>query len=71
MTLGKEDLILFESRSKPNLILALDHMDYAGRPSYVQFELTVKKTLKARIKYWLLCKLLPFRIVRWDDNLQE
>jgi hypothetical protein len=26
----------------------------------------VKKTIKMRIKYWLLCKILPFRIVRWE-----
>jgi len=49
----------------PNFVLAFDDMGYEN-PFGIQFEFTVKKTPKARIKYWLFCKFFPFKIKRWD-----
>ena len=43
----------------PNFALAFEDGD-------IQFEFTVKKTLRARVKYWLFCKFFPFKVERWD-----
>ena len=55
----------FKQPQQPNFVIAFDDMSY-DNPFYVQFEFTVKKTLKAKIKYWLFCKFFPFKIKRWD-----
>ena len=49
----------------PNFVLAFDDMGH-DNPFSLQFEFTVKKTILARIKYWLFCKFFPFRIGRCD-----
>ena len=55
----------FKHPQQPNFVLAFDDMGY-DNPFNIQFEFTVKKTLIARIKYWLFCKFFPFKIRRWD-----
>jgi len=49
----------------PNFVLVFDDMGY-DNPFGIQFEFTVKKTMLARVKYWLFCKFFPFKIKRWD-----
>jgi len=59
------DRFTFYSPPEPNFSLVFDDMGY-DNPFKIQFEFTVKKTLKARIKYWLFCKFFPFKIKRWN-----
>ena len=56
---AKDDYLISKQPQKPNFALAFDGTE-------IQLEFTVKKTLKAKIKYWLFCKFFPFRIIRWD-----
>ena len=30
------------------------------------FHFNVKKTTTNRLKFWLMCKLLPFKVTRWE-----
>ena len=57
-------LRLYQS-SIPNFFLRFDDMGYEN-PFYVEFQFTVKKTILARLKYWLFCKFFPFKIIRWE-----
>lgn len=53
------------SPRKPNFVLKFDDMGY-DNPFIFQFEFTVKKTVMARIKYWLFCRVFPFKVIKWD-----
>lgn len=57
--------LTFLTLSKPNFILAFDDMGYKN-PVILSFEFTVKKTIVAKMKYWLFCKFFPFKIKKWD-----
>ena len=37
---------------------------------HLQIDLIEKKTLRNRFKWWLLCRLLPFRIKEWKEDPQ-
>lgn len=50
---------------KSNFTLQFDDMGL-HIPYLVIFHFTVKKTVKARIKYWLFCQFFPFKIVKWE-----
>jgi len=62
----KEKYFKFVPPPEPNFTLAFDSMN-SGRNSELLFKFYVKKTLKARIKYWLFCKFFPFKVTRWDE----
>jgi len=47
-----------EPSPEPNFIMQLEGAN-------LQFHLVVSKTIKHRIKYWLLCRMLPFKILEW------
>ncbi len=55
----------FKAPPQPNFVLAFDDMGYDNSFG-IQFEFTVRKTLKAKIKYWLFCKFFPFKTKRWN-----
>jgi len=55
----------FDKPPNPNFVLAFDDMGYSGS-FVIEFSFTVKKTVRARLKYWLFCKFFPFKIKRWD-----
>lgn len=50
---------------EPNFFLAFADFGEAIKDG-VEFHFRVKKTLLARIKYWLFCQFFPFKIIRWD-----
>ena len=59
---------LYYLPAKPNFELGLGTPTKGAYP--ISFSYRVKRTLPNRFKYWLLCKLLPFTIARWD-RLEE
>ena len=50
---------------EPNFGLQFDDMGYK-EAAHIQLNFNVKKTVRARVKYWLFCKCFPFKITRWD-----
>ena len=52
----------FVYNPKPNFYLSL------GDCGKAVFAFNVEKSLKNRIKYWLLCRVFPFTIDRWEGN---
>jgi hypothetical protein len=62
---GWQELRALATPPKPNFYLRFDDMGY-DEPSFMVFQFTVKKTLLARLKYWLFCKFFPFKIAKWE-----
>ena len=53
-------LNLIKEPSKPNIFVRWGDQD----PAFL-FEFGAKRNLLNRFKFWLLCKILPFKVVEW------
>lgn len=40
-------------------------VEMGDSPHAIRFEFIVHKTILNQIKWWLFCKVFPFRIVSW------
>ncbi len=60
VNLVNSDMSIIDKPPEPNFSLITGEKDNA-----LQINFTVKKNLKNKIKWWLFCKVFPFRIGWW------
>ena len=48
---------------EPNFVIVAGDDD-------IVISFNVRRTLRNRIKYWLFCQFFPFRIKRWDKEIE-
>ena len=56
------DELAFRLVKPPNIEIEM------GKDSSVRFAFNEKKTLAKRFKWWLFCKVFPFKVARWDKE---
>lgn len=54
-------MISFREPSKTNITVR-----FGGEVELIRFDFIEKYNIKNRLKWWLLCKILPFTITHWE-----
>ena len=61
-----EPIIINVKMPEPNF-----EMQSGDIPKCLRISLSVKKTIRNRIKWWLFFQFFPFKLLRWDKEDPE